>query len=221
MCGRYTLTSDGEALVEAFGLNELARWSPRYNIAPSQPVPALLWKDGSREVAALHWGLVPAWARDRKMSSRLINARAETVAEKSSFRAALRKRRCLVLADGYYEWAKQGNTKQPYYICYESRRPFAFAGLWESWTQENGSAHFSCSIITCAANPELAQLHHRMPVILANSDHETWLNDGSDATALTGLLKPATSGTFTMFAVSTFVNSPAHEGPDCIKPMQP
>ena len=221
MCGRYTLTSDGETLAAAFGVKELATWSPRYNIAPSQPVPALLWKNGAREAADLHWGLVPAWAKDRKTSSRLINARAETVAEKPSFRVAFRQRRCLILADGYYEWAKQGNVKQPYYIFHESRRPFAFAGLWESWAHENGSAYLSCSIITCAANPDLAPLHHRMPVILANSDHETWLQDGSDAAALNRLLKPAANGTFTAVAVSTFVNSPAHEGPDCVKPIRP
>lgn len=221
MCGRYTLSSDGEALVAAFGIAELAVWSPRYNIAPSQIVPALRQSDRSMVATNFHWGLVPKWAKDRKMGSRLINARAETVAQKPSFRAAFQKRRCLVLADGYYEWVKHGNVKQPYHICQQSQRPFAFAGLWEIWSDAQGSPYASCSIITCASSPELARLHHRMPVVLDSADYPRWLADESTPDELIELLKPAANGTFNAYPVSTFVNSPAHEGPDCITPQEP
>jgi putative SOS response-associated peptidase YedK len=221
MCGRYSLSSDGKALVDEFGVDELADWSPRFNIAPSQPVPVLLQRGASLAATELYWGLVPAWAKDRKPRSRLINARAETVAEKPSFRAAFRRRRCLVLADGYYEWAKRGDVKQPYYIYPEPRRPFAFAGLWEKWSDEHGSSYFGCSIITCAANAKLQFLHHRMPVVLPKADHSTWLDAGSDARELAELLKPGANDLFNTLAVSGFVNSPTHEGPDCVRPLRP
>lgn len=205
-------------LVAAFGLDQLAAWTPRFNIAPSQLVPTLTQNNESIDVANLHWGLVPPWAKDRKMGSRLINSRAETVAEKPSFRAAFQRRRCLVLADGYYEWVKHGDVKQPYHIFQQSRRPFAFAGLWETWSDKQGSPYRSCSIITCAASAELAELHHRMPVVLDSSDYHRWLAEQSNTEGLIELLKPAANGTFSAFPVSTFVNSPAHEGPDCVTP---
>jgi putative SOS response-associated peptidase YedK len=203
-------------LAEEFGVDELAPWLPRYNIAPSQAVVALLQRGSSLVAANLHWGLVPAWAKDRKIGSRLINSRAETVAEKPSFRSAFRKRRCLVLADGYYEWVKVGDAKQPYHIYGDSHRPFAFAGLWETWSKEDGSPYSTCSIITCPANNDLEQLHHRMPVVLENTDYASWLTDGATTDDLIKLLRPAANGTFNANPVSTFVNSPAHEGPDCI-----
>ncbi len=218
MCGRYTLASDGETLAAAFGVDQLASWAPRYNIAPTQLVPTLKQINGSMVVEKLHWGLVPPWAKDRKMGSRLINARAETVAEKPSFRTAFQKRRCLILADGYYEWVKHGNVKQPYHIFQQSHQPFAFAGLWETWSDAPGEPYLSCSIITCASGAELAALHHRMPVVLDASDHHRWLADQSDPKDLIELLKPAANGTFSAYPVSTFVNSPAHEGPDCVTP---
>ena len=221
MCGRYSLSSDGNTLVEEFGVTNLAAWSARYNIAPSQAVPVLLKQDGSLEAKNLHWGLLPRWAKDKKNSACLINARTETVAEKPSFRTAFRQRRCLILADGYYEWVGRQNTKQPYYIFSQSHRPFAFAGLWERWSDANGSLYLSCAIITCPSNTELERIHHRMPVILPREHYAAWLEDGSEIKWLTGLLKPAADITFNAVAVSTFVNSPAHEGPDCIKPRQP
>lgn len=213
------MSCDGETLVAEFGVEALASWSPRFNIAPSQAVPALLRRGGRLQAGKLHWGLVPSWAKDRKNGSRLINARAETVAEKPSFRAALRKRRCLILADGYYEWAKRAEIKTPYYIFQHSRRPFAFAGLWEQWRGDGEEPYFSCSIITCAANRQLAEIHHRMPVTLPEALHAVWLDEQSDVETLGGLLKPAANGTFDSVAVSTFVNSPAHEGSDCVKPL--
>lgn len=220
MCGRYSLSSDGEALVEEFGVNDLAAWSPRFNIAPSQAVPVLVRNGDSLETTSFYWGLVPAWAKDRKMQSRLINARAESVAEKPSFHSAFRRRRCLVLANGYYEWVKRNNEKQPYYIHLQSHRPFAFAGLWEKWLDENGTPYLSCSIITCAANERLTALHQRMPVVLPKSTHATWLQSETDRQTLIDLLKPAANDAFNAIAVSRFVNAPNHEGPDCIKPLQ-
>jgi putative SOS response-associated peptidase YedK len=221
MCGRYSLSCDGKTLVDEFGVDDLADWSPRFNIAPSQPVPVLLQRGASLAAADLIWGLVPAWAKDCKPRSRLINARAETVAAKPSFRGAFRGRRCLVLADGYYEWVKHGEAKQPYYIYPESRRPLAFAGLWEEWSGGHGAPYAGCSIITCAASAELEALHHRMPVVLPKAGYATWLDAGSDTRALVELLKPRTNEPLKALAVSGFVNSPAHEGPDCVKPLQP
>lgn len=220
MCGRYSLSSNGEALVKEFGVNDLAAWSPRFNIAPSQAVPVLVRNGEALEATSFYWGLVPAWAKDRKMQSRLINARAESVAEKPSFRSAFRRRRCLVLANGYYEWVKRNNEKQPYYIHLQSHRPFAFAGLWEKWLDENGTPYLSCSIITCAANERLTALHQRMPVVLPKSTHATWLQSETDRQTLIDLLKPAANDAFNAIAVSRFVNAPNHEGPDCIKPLQ-
>lgn len=220
MCGRYSLSSDGDALVEEFGVTDLAAWSPRFNIAPSQAVLVLVRNGEALEATSFYWGLVPAWAKDRKMQSRLINARAESVAEKPSFHSAFRRRRCLVLANGYYEWVKRNNEKQPYYIHLQSHRPFAFAGLWEKWLDENGTPYLSCSIITCAANERLTALHQRMPVVLPKSTHATWLQSETDRQTLIDLLKPAANDAFNAIAVSRFVNAPNHEGPDCIKPLQ-
>jgi len=155
------------------------------------------------------------------MGSRLINARAETVAEKPSFRSAFRKRRCLVLADGYYEWVRNGEAKQPYHISLHSHSPFAFAGLWETWSEESGSTYSTCSIITCAANKDLEQLHHRMPVVLEGADYGIWLTDGATKDELLELLKPAANGIFNAHPVSNFVNSPAHEGPNCTTHLRP
>jgi putative SOS response-associated peptidase YedK len=221
MCGRYTLASDGATLVAQFGMDELAAWSPRYNIAPTQPVPALINVAERLKIAYLHWGLVPAWAKDRKMSARLINARAETVAEKPSFRTAFKQRRCLILADGYYEWVKQGTGRQAYYITRHDHAPFTFAGLWERWIGASADAFESCTIITWAANDDLASLHNRMPVVLSETDHHAWFASAGESKACVDLLKPASNGTFRATAVGPYVNKPAHEGPDCIRPLAP
>jgi len=218
MCGRYTLACDGATLVAEFGVEELASWSPRYNIAPTQIVPALTRDGGRFKGGLLHWGLVPSWAKDRKIGARLINARAETVAEKPSFRAAFRHRRCLVLADGYYEWSKLGGVKQPFRITRNDGKPFVFAGLWEHWT-DTETSYDSCTIITCAANDDLASLHNRMPVVIEKADYAKWTDTAPEPATHLDLLRPAPNGAFTATAVSTFVNSSAHEGPDCIKPV--
>lgn len=216
MCGRYTLATNGEDLAEQFGIDGLSDWLPRYNIAPSQAVPVLTRVDLETHTNLMHWGLVPSWAKDKKLGSKMINARAETVSDKPAFRAAYRKRRCLVLADGYYEWVKRGGTKQPVYMRHESGRAFGFAGLWETWRHEDNSTYTSCTIITCASNEQLAPLHHRMPVIIDPKEHINWLDQKSTASTISRLLKPSPNGMLTTTPVSTFVNSPAHEGPDCV-----
>jgi putative SOS response-associated peptidase YedK len=216
LCGRYTLSTSGEDLAAQFEVSELAHWSPRFNIAPSQSVPILIRSGAETQVKLMHWGLVPGWAKDKKLSSRMINARAETVSEKPAFRAAYRKRRCLVLADGYYEWVKQDGGKRPYYMRLESGHAFAFAGLWETWESDDDSAYLSYSIITCASNQQLAPLHHRMPVIVEASEYDNWLDDKASSGAIAELLKPSANGILATIPVSTFVNSPAHEGPDCV-----
>lgn len=218
MCGRYTLSTDAETLVAEFGIDDLASWTPRFNIAPSQLAAALVLSSDRLKAARLHWGLVPGWAKDKKISARLINARAETVAEKPSFRAAFARRRCLVLADGYYEWVKRGESKQAMYFTRDDRRPFAFAGLWESWQDADTEPLHSCTIITCAANDDIQALHHRMPVVLEKSDYDTWLRGAVDRATHIELLKPAANGVFSAIPVSNFVNAPSHEGPDCIAP---
>ncbi len=164
----------------------------------------------------MHWGLVPSWSKDKKLGSKMINARAETVSEKPAYRTAYRKRRCLVLADGYYEWVKQAGGKQPYYMRLRSDQPFAFAGLWEKWQSEDDSNYLSCSIITCASNEHLAPLHHRMPVIVESTEYGNWLDDKTSIDSIAQLLKPLGNDMLVTIPVSTFVNSPAHEGPDCV-----
>lgn len=216
LCGRYSLTASGKRLTAEFGVEELASWVPKYNIAPTQQVQALVDDDERLASVRLHWGLVPAWAKDRKIGSRLINARAETVAQKPSFRNALRKSRCLILADGYYEWVKQFTAKQPTYIFLQDGGVFAFAGLREQWLDENNATYSSCTIITCASNSDIEPLHHRMPVILPPEKYSTWLSAKTPIETLEELLEPPPNGILTTLPVSTFVNSPTHEGPDCI-----
>ena len=217
MCGRYTLTTDGRVLADEFGIDELGTWTPRFNIAPTQLVAAIVRTRAEPQAAKLHWGLVPGWAKDRKAAARAINARAETVAEKPTFRAAFKRRRCLVLADGYFEWVKRDERKQPYYITPQDGRPFAFAGLWERWSEDGEAPYYSCTIITCAASADLAELHHRMPVTLAHNDYASWLDPESDPAAQLEKLGPAPSGTFIPRPVSTIVNSPANDDHRCIE----
>ncbi|MEQ8494594.1 MAG: SOS response-associated peptidase [Gammaproteobacteria bacterium] len=217
MCGRYTLAADPAAIAEQFGISPLAQFAPRYNIAPTQPVLVVLEADGERCAHHVRWGLVPSWARDVKIGNRMINARAETVAEKPAFRAALRRRRCLVPASGYYEWAAGKNGKQPWYIHAADGRCLAFAGLWEHWEQD-GAVIESCAIITCAANARLASIHDRMPVTLASADYARWLAPERAGPPPLELLVPAADDALACYPVSTRVNSPRHDAADCIEP---
>jgi putative SOS response-associated peptidase YedK len=221
MCGRFTMATPGQVIAEVFGLDDVPELSPRFNIAPTQAVAAVRARaDGRRELVALTWGLIPSWSKDRAIGSRMINARAETVAEKPAFRAALRARRCLVLADGFYEWQKLGTRKQPHHIRMRDGRPFAFAGLWERWVPPEGDPVESCTIITTVPNEVVAPIHDRMPVILAPADLDLWLEPGSrDPAAVAALLRPYPAGGMTAYPVSLRVNSPGADDASCVVPL--
>ena len=221
MCGRYTLTLDPAELQDLFGLSEPppTGLTPRYNIAPSQSV-AVVANHESRKLELFRWGLIPVWAKDPKIGNQMINARAETVAEKPAFRAAFKKRRCLILADGFYEWKRGATPKTPMYFQLEGGRPFAFAGLWETWTSPDRGLLHSCTIITTSANELVAPIHDRMPVILAPEAYPAWLSPGElPAPEALGLLQPYPPAKMSVRAVSQLVNSPSHDSPECVRPM--
>jgi putative SOS response-associated peptidase YedK len=222
VCGRFTLTTSAEALAEQFELVEVpAELAPRYNVAPAQEVAAVrvLVQGQGRRVQLLHWGLVPSWAKDTKIGYRTINARSESVETKPSFRAAYRERRCLVLADGFYEWQQQGSTKQPYLIRRKDGEPFAIAGLWECWENPEGEPLESCTLLTCEANALVAKIHDRMPVILQPGDYDLWLDpEQQDPAQLGPLLQPYPADQMEMISVSPRVNSPRHDDPLCMQP---
>lgn len=224
MCGRFTLKTDLETLTETFpGFTTPApdEMAPRYNIAPSQPVPVVP-NNGENRVEFFQWGLIPSWAKDPKIGNRMINARAETLAEKPSFRTPYKRRRCLILSDGFYEWRSEpeSKTKTPIYIQLKSEKPFAFAGLWESWhPRPDGEPLHSCTIITTSPNALLETIHRRMPVILEPDTYDHWL-DPSEQTPkqLDGLLKPYPAEEMMAYPVSRLVNRPSNDSPDCIAP---
>jgi putative SOS response-associated peptidase YedK len=218
MCGRYTLKTPVSELAERFDIEETPpSMTASYNIAPTQQVATVLAENGKRKLEMLHWGLIPSWAKDPEVGNRMINARAETVAEKPSYRKAFQERRCLILADGFYEWQKTDNGKQPFYIRMEDESPFAFAGLWESW--RNGREIRSCTIITTVPNDVAAPIHNRMPVILRPEDYEMWLDpDFDEREPLTSLLKPYPADGMEAYPVSRRVNKPSNNEPGCIEP---
>lgn len=219
MCGRFTLRTSPAVLAEVFELLREPDLAPRYNIAPTQPVAVIRPADSGRELTLMHWGLVPSWEKDPSGAARLINARAETIATRPAFRSAFRQRRCLVPADGFFEWKKVGKTKQPYYLTLRSGDPFAFAGLWEHWGH-NGSAIHSCTIITGEPNELAAPVHDRMPVILRPEDYDRWLDRRRcDRDELQSLLTPYPAEEMRMQPVSTLVNSPRNDSPECIAAM--
>ena len=220
MCGRFTLTTDIDRLAEHFAFRATnLSYAPRYNIAPSQPVLTLIDAQ-ERRAGLLRWGLIPAWAKDPGIGDRMINARAETVAEKASFRRALQKRRCLVLADGFYEWRKEGKKKTPLFITLKSREPFGFAGLWETWKSPDGEAVHSCTIITTTPNALMESIHNRMPVILPRAAETRWLDRAvEDPQALLPLLTPYPAEAMVAYPVSQIVNSPRNDTPACIEPV--
>ena len=222
MCGRFTLRAPASAVAEEFALFDVVPFQPRFNVAPTQPVAVvrrLSAEEPRRELAWLRWGLIPGWATDPAIGGRMINARAETAAEKPAFRAALRRRRCLVVADGFYEWQKTGRAKQPYFLRLRDDRPFGFAGLWESWEGPDHAAIESCTILTTEANELVRSIHDRMPVIVAPADYERWLDPGvQSADAVRPLLRPYPSEAMTAYPVGPRVNSPAHDDPACIQP---
>jgi putative SOS response-associated peptidase YedK len=221
MCGRFTLTLTLDDLQRAFPEFDFpADWEPRYNVAPTQDVPVVPNK-GPRQMTGVRWGLIPFWAKDPSIGNRMINARAETLAEKPSFRAAYRRRRCLVLADGFYEWKREPGQrrKTPYLVRMASGEPFAFAGLWEIWRPDD-TPIVSCTIITTEPNAVVAPIHNRMPVILPREAYDRWLSpEEQSPRALQSLLGPYPGDEMMAHPVSTYVNSPAHEGPQCVAPL--
>ncbi|HNZ97411.1 MAG TPA: SOS response-associated peptidase [Thermoanaerobaculia bacterium] len=222
MCGRYTLTASGQIVAEAFGLAQVPALAPRYNIAPTQLVPIVrAARGGGRELATVRWGLVPSWAKEAAIGNRLINARGETLAEKPAFRDSFRRRRCLIVADGFYEWQAVGRRKQPWHFRRPDGAPFAFAGLWARWRDPAGGDLESCAIVTTAANALLAPVHDRMPVLLDPEGTATWLAASSPGERLSELLVPAPPATLMGTPVQLLVNDPRHDAPDCLLPLAP
>jgi putative SOS response-associated peptidase YedK len=222
MCGRFSQTASPEVLAQQFKITDPPLFTPRYNIAPSQPIAAIRIDPDSatRTLVMLRWGLIPSWAKDPKIGFQCINAKAETVAEKPSFRSAFKKRRCLIVATGFYEWQVQGRTKQPMWIGLRSKRPFAFAGLWEQWTPAEGELLETCTIITTEPNDLMAPIHNRMPVILAPTSYDQWLDPTfQHVEPLKALLRPYPSEELTAYSVSTLVNNPRHDAPQCLDPI--
>lgn len=227
MCGRYNLRTPVSKLIELFAALphpalDTDSIGPRFNIAPTQNVLAIREEAKTRQLVDLHWGLIPFWAKDPAIGNRMINARGETVASKPSFRAAFRRRRCLVLADGFYEWKKTGGrTKQPYHITSQDEEPLAFAGLWESWKDQQDEHIESCTIITTSPNSLMSELHDRMPVILDEADFDTWLDPANEETeSLQTLIRPCPEDRLRVYPISTFVNRPQNDTPECIQPLE-
>lgn len=219
MCGRYSLTTKKEKLKAEFDLQDahLASISPRYNIAPSQAVPVLVSEPGQRKIEICQWGLVPSWAKDPKIGNKMINARKETLAEKPSYRGPFKNRRCLILADGFYEWKQAGRTKIPYFIKLKSGVPFGFAGLWSHWVGKEGSETISCCIITGEPNDLMKPIHNRMPIIIPKSKRDLWLDHSRyEPNKLLAILEPYPSSEMEAYPVSTVVNNPANDRPECI-----
>lgn len=218
MCGRFAFYSPKEAVLAVFGVELPFDIAPHYNYAPTQLVAAIRAGEGGQpEGVRLRWGLVPSWAKDLAIGNRMINARAETLAEKPAFRTAFRRRRCVVLANGFYEWQKAGSGKLPHWIAPADGKPIAFAGLWERW--EKGEAPLeTCTIITTGANRALQAIHERMPVIIPPGAVRAWLDPGQPAEVLAQLLQPAPEDLLAFHPVSRAVNSPAQDGPGLIEP---
>lgn len=222
MCGRFTLRAPASVIAEQFSLFEVAPFVARFNIAPTQPAPVIRRRtaagEGDRELVWLRWGLVPGWARDPAIGGRLINARAETAAEKPAFRTAFRRRRCLVAADGFYEWQHVGRAKQPYFIHLRDDRPLAFAGLWDTWEGPDHSALETCTLLTTEPNDLIRPIHDRMPVILRPEAYAHWLDPATeDPQMLRPLLTAYPSDQMEAYPVDSFVNSPSHDTPRCIE----
>ncbi len=217
MCGRFTLRTPLTVLIQQFDIEVLpdqqqVLFEPRYNIPPTVDIPVVRFVDDKRCLSMMRWGLLPSWTKDPKKAPLLNNARAETVAEKPSFRSAFKNRRCLIPIDGFYEWKTIGKAKRPYYFRRQDERPFAFAGLWDTWNDIE-----SCTIITTDANELMAPIHHRMPVVLADNDYADWLDPA--ASDLSKLLTPCPADELICYPVDSVVNNSRNEGPQCIVPL--
>jgi putative SOS response-associated peptidase YedK len=220
MCGRFSFITFSD-IIERFSLVQLEfDFVPRYNIAPSQPVPVVIHKNGGNQLYMFRWGLIPYWAKDESIGNKLINARAETLEAKPSFRKSFEEKRCLILADGFYEWKKEGRLKKPYRITLQDGKPFAFAGLWDSWLSPSGQVINSCAIITTTPNKLMEPIHNRMPVILPQDMESPWLDEMiTTSEEVKSLLKPFPEEQMFAYEVSTLVNSPRNDGPECVVPI--
>ena len=223
MCGRYSLTVTPDELYRLFGIDDKLNLQPRFNVAPTQAAPVVRKTGGEKNMDMLRWGLIPPWSKDASIASKLINARGETVAEKPSFRSAYESRRCLVPVDGFYEWRTEGGKKQPFRIGFREGKPFAFAGLWESWTvpeglKDTGDTVETFTIVTTNANPKLVPIHHRMPVIVDPTDYELWLEGGSDEA--NAVIKPFSQDDMAFYRVSTRVNNVRNDDEACVEPLK-
>jgi putative SOS response-associated peptidase YedK len=222
MCGRYAITSAPEAIRRLFGYAEQPNFPPRYNVAPTQPVPIVRIFEDQRQFALVRWGLIPAWVKDPRGFSLLINARGESLDDKPAFRAALRYRRCLFPADGFYDWRREGERARPYYVRLRSGGPMAFAGLWENWMGPKGEEMETAAIVTTRANRMLATVHPRMPVVVPPEAFDLWLDTrGVDAAMAAALIAPAPEDMLEMHEVSAAVNSAVNDTPDLIEPVTP
>ena len=215
MCGRYTMHHPLKQIEMHFGVNATkAETTERYNISPTQSVPVVLEHEGSRLLDSFQWGLIPVWAKDPGIGNKMINARAETLADKPAFKPALSRRRCLIPADGFYEWRKDGALKQPMYVRRKDGELFAFAGLWETWKQEDGSPLHTCTIITTSANDAMRPIHERMPVMLLPEDEALWLDVAGHGPAdAMSVLAPYPSGLLDIYPVDRRVNVPTVDDP--------
>ena len=223
MCGRFALIVDASVLADVFDVDPPREFSPRFNIAPTQNAPVVRrGSRGNRECAMLRWGLVPSWSKDLKIGARMINARSETAAEKPSFRAAVKHRRCLIPASGFYEWVRVGDGKQPHFIHFQNTQPFAFAGLWERWSKGEDGPLETFTILTTTPNELISELHDRMPVILSPDAYDDWLDPEPLAVdRMRELTAPHPSEGMEAYPISTHVNRPAHDDPECIVRLNP
>jgi len=220
MCGRYIITSPPEALRQLLEYLEQPNFPPRHNVAPTQPVPVVRLWEGRRQFALVRWGFIPAWVKDPRAFSLVINARSDTVLEKPAFRNAIRRRRCLVPADGFYEWKVEGGRRQPYAVLPRRRGPIAFAGIWEAWMGPNGEEIESAAIVTTEASAALRPLHARMPVVVPPQSFATWLDClNVDAAEAARLMVPAPDDFFEAYPVSDAVNRVANDTPDLLTPL--
>jgi putative SOS response-associated peptidase YedK len=222
MCGRYAITTAPEAIRALFGYPEQPNFPARYNVAPTQPVPIVRLAEGQRSFALVRWGLIPAWVKDPRNFSLLINARGESVLDKPAFRNAMRRRRCLFPADGFYEWRQEGKAKRPFFIRPKSGAPIAFAGLWETWAGPNGEEMETAAIVTTTANRALRPIHDRMPVIVAQEAFDFWLDGNKvDAETAAAMIAPAPDDLLEAYEISSAVNYAANDSPELIAPVAP
>ncbi|TAN66748.1 MAG: SOS response-associated peptidase [Methylobacter sp.] len=216
MCGRYNLIATGQQIMDHFKLLSVPAHKPDYNIPPGQKILAIVQlEDGSNRIVNLHWGLIPSWSKDSKISSHLINARAETLTEKPSFKHAYRHRRCLIPATGFFEWQATKNGKQPYHIHQQDNALFAFAGAWEHWEHDQETV-YSCTIITTAANAKIAPIHGRMPVIITPDDYDRWLAKKNTTLEMADFLAADAYRTMQVTPISTRINNPLHNDESCL-----